>query len=88
MTPERWRQVEEIFQTAVELDGDERDAFLIEDCGDDADLGREIVSPLAYEGAAPPRGHQPQRAIKGNEAARALLPCDAAFSHPAAGQKP
>jgi hypothetical protein len=88
MTPERWRQVEEIFQSAVELDGAERDAFLAEARGGGGDLRREIVSLLAYEGAAPPRGHQLQRAIKGNEAARDILPCDAAFSRPAAGQKP
>jgi hypothetical protein len=70
MTPERWRQVEEIFQSAVDLDGVERDALLTEACGGDADLRREIESLLDYEGAAPPRGDQFQQAIKG--AARSL----------------
>ena len=70
MTPERWRQVEEIFQTAVDLDGAERDGFLTEACGGDADLRSEIESLLDYEGASPPRGHQFQQAIKG--AARSL----------------
>src|SRR5262245_23977773 len=70
MTPERWRQVEEIFQTAVGLDGAERDGYLAEACGGDADLLREIASLLAYEDAGPPRENKLQQAIKG--AARSL----------------
>ncbi|MGH9755217.1 MAG: protein kinase domain-containing protein [Blastocatellia bacterium] len=70
MTPERWRQVEEIFQAAVEIDGAERDTFLTEACGDDADLQSEIVSLLAYEGVGTPRGHHIQQAVK--DAARSL----------------
>jgi len=53
MTPERWRQIEEVFQAAVERDGAERDDYLAEACGDDADLRREIVSLLAYETTNP-----------------------------------
>ncbi len=70
MTPERWRQVEEIFQAAVERDGEERDDFLTEACGGDAELRREIVSLLAYETARTLTGQPFQQAIKG--AARSL----------------
>jgi hypothetical protein len=65
MTPERWRQIEEIFQAAVERDDAERDDYLNETCGDDADLRREVESLLAYETTNPF-----QQAIKG--AARSL----------------
>lgn len=49
MTPERWRQVEEIFQAAIERDDKERDDFLAKACGDDAELRREVATLLAYE---------------------------------------
>ena len=70
MTPERWRKVEEIFQTAVEIDGAGIDDFLTEACGGDAELRREVVSLLAYESAEPRMGHKFQEAIKG--AARSI----------------
>ncbi len=65
MTPERWRQVEEIFHTAVERNAAERDDYLTEACGDDAELRREVESLLAYETTNPF-----QQAIRG--AARSL----------------
>ncbi|HEV2667616.1 MAG TPA: protein kinase, partial [Blastocatellia bacterium] len=70
MTPERWRQVEEIFQATIELDSAERDSFLTVACGGDAELRREVESLLFYEGAGPPSAHPFQQAIKG--AARSL----------------
>src|SRR5262245_15460706 len=70
MTPERWRQVEEIFQAAIERDVVERDDFLTETCGGDAELRREVVSLLAYETAGTRTGEPFQQAIKG--AARSL----------------
>ena len=70
MTPERWRQVEEIFQAAVERDGEERDDFLTEACGGDAELRSEVESLLDYETARTLRGQPFQQAIKG--AARSL----------------
>jgi serine/threonine protein kinase len=70
MTPERWRQVENIFQTAAEIDGAERDAFLTEACGDDAELRYEVESLLAYETAETLTDQPFRHAIKG--AARSL----------------
>src|SRR5215470_498159 len=50
---ERWQQIEEIFQEALQRDPAERDAFVREACRGDAELQREIVSLLAnhHEGA-------------------------------------
>jgi Tol biopolymer transport system component/serine/threonine protein kinase/Tfp pilus assembly protein PilF len=49
MTPERWKKVEEIFNAAVEKPAKERTAFLIEACGDDADLHQEVARLLAMD---------------------------------------
>ncbi|HKQ75994.1 MAG TPA: protein kinase [Blastocatellia bacterium] len=42
MTPERWEQVEEIFNTALDHPADEREAFLTNACGDDLALRHQI----------------------------------------------
>ena len=47
MKPERWRQIERLFQTALELDAAERAAFLGEACAGDEELRREVESLLA-----------------------------------------
>jgi serine/threonine protein kinase/Tol biopolymer transport system component len=45
MTPERWRQIEQLFQSALERAPEHRNAFLDQACGQDADL-RERVEHL------------------------------------------
>ena len=47
MTPERWREVTAIFHAALARDAGERDAFISERCGIDADLRREVGAMLA-----------------------------------------
>jgi serine/threonine protein kinase len=47
MTPERWEQVEKLFNAAVEKSAEERNFFLDEACGNDAELKREVESLLA-----------------------------------------
>src|SRR5689334_22509961 len=47
MTPERWRQVENIFQTALDLPADRRATYLSEACAQDPTLQGEVVSLLA-----------------------------------------
>ena len=47
MTPERWRQVEEIYYAVLEKEAGERDAFLIQVSSGDEELGREVESLLA-----------------------------------------
>src|SRR5262245_55810805 len=51
MTPERWRQIEEVFQTLVERSPDERPALLTQFCGGDHELRREVESLLKYQTA-------------------------------------
>ena len=52
LTPERNAQVEQICQSALDLDGTSRAAYLVESCGDDAELRREVESLLAHERSA------------------------------------
>jgi serine/threonine protein kinase/Tol biopolymer transport system component len=49
MTPERWQQVDRIFQAAIELGPDERAAFLDSSCGGDEVLRREVESLISSD---------------------------------------
>lgn len=46
MTPERWRQVDDLLEQALALPLAERAAFVARACGDDAELRREVESLL------------------------------------------
>src|SRR5262245_49601141 len=48
MTPERWQQVEEIFQTALDLPETRRESYLSEACAGDDTLRDEVVNLIAY----------------------------------------
>ncbi len=52
MKDQRWRQVEALFEAALELEPAERAAFLEQTCGADAELRREIDSLLAADAGA------------------------------------
>ncbi len=52
MEPERWRQIERLYQAALELEGRGRAAFLDEACGEDGDLRREVEALLASDAKA------------------------------------
>ncbi len=47
MTPERWQQLKQIFQSALELNPAERSAFLSRACADDPALRSEVESLIA-----------------------------------------
>lgn len=47
MSPERWQQIEEIFQDALDLPWSEREKFVAEKCGDDTDLKAEVEKLLS-----------------------------------------
>ena len=47
MNPERWREVERIYHGALERDAAERESFLVEACGRDDELRREVQALLA-----------------------------------------
>src|SRR5713101_2808242 len=51
MTPERWRQVEQIFNGAQERSPGERSAYLVAACEGDSDLLHELESLLAQKGS-------------------------------------
>ena len=44
MTPERYRQIGELYHAALEVDADERAAFLERTCAGDAELHRKVES--------------------------------------------
>ena len=52
MKAERWRQVEELCQAALERQGSERAAFLAQACAGDPALQEEVEALLAHEGTA------------------------------------
>ncbi|MBS1786595.1 MAG: protein kinase [Acidobacteria bacterium] len=49
MPPERWQQIEQIFQSALELDAAQRAAFLAEACGNDDELRHEVEALLVFQ---------------------------------------
>src|SRR5499426_4780244 len=52
MNPERWRQVEQLYHSALECAFNQRAAFLAEACADDDSLRREVESLLAHQSQA------------------------------------
>ena len=46
MTPDRWNEVERIFQAVVDCEASERSTFLDRACGGDPDLRHEVESLL------------------------------------------
>ena len=47
MTPERWQQIKELFNSALAQERDGRTAFLTDACAGDEDLRREVSSLLS-----------------------------------------
>ena len=47
MTPERWRQITQLFHAARERDPAQRDTFLADACREDPALQREVAAMLA-----------------------------------------
>src|SRR5215831_15344355 len=48
MQSERWRQIEQIFQSALEVEEGRRAALVEQACAGDEDLRREVESLLAH----------------------------------------
>jgi predicted TIM-barrel enzyme len=46
VTPQRWKQIEAVFEQALELAPDRRPAFLQDSCDGDDELPREVESML------------------------------------------
>jgi serine/threonine protein kinase/tetratricopeptide (TPR) repeat protein len=52
MSPERWHEIEEVFQTAVEMPPAERAPYLDDRCGQDDELRGEVMKLLASDDSA------------------------------------
>src|SRR5277367_6055142 len=52
MDPKRWKQVDDVLQSALDRAPEEREAFLRQACGEDAALEREVRSLLTLESRA------------------------------------
>ncbi len=75
MTPERWQQVKELFQSALERDVTQRAAYLDDACGGDASLRKQVEALLASHDQAPSFLEAPALEV----AARSLTSDDGAF---------
>jgi Tol biopolymer transport system component len=54
LTPERWKRISALFESAVELPPAEREAYLAEECGGDDELRRRVLSLIAAEESPSP----------------------------------
>lgn len=69
MTPERWRQITEIFHATLAREPDRQSAFLADACGEDVSLRLEVESLMAGHHQADAFGDAPLLAAE-----RRLLP--------------
>ena len=69
MTPERWRQVEEIFQAALDLSPEDRDRYVSDVCAQDTELRRDVESLLSQYDSA---GELLEQPVYGNTEMSAL----------------
>ena len=52
MNPERWQEIKRLYNSALELESDRREAFLQEACAGDASLRKELERLLAQQAEA------------------------------------
>ena len=69
MTPERWREIEQLYHAALEHVPEERSAFLDQACAGDQALRREVDSLLSFDEG----GNQFIESLPGDVAARMLV---------------
>src|SRR5262245_33916189 len=74
MTPERYRQIGQLLHEAMELEPDQRAAFLAEACADDEGLRQEVESLLASNEQAAAFIAAPALAVAARELAEAPAP--------------
>ena len=61
MDPERWKQIEQLCEAALERDESQRAEFLKQACGEDQELRREVESLLRHQKKADGAGTRPFR---------------------------
>ncbi len=52
LTEERWRRLEQLFEIAIELRGEEREAFIARETADDPELARRLSGMVAQQTSA------------------------------------
>ena len=70
MSADTWDELQRIFREAMELPASDREAFVKEACGDDADLLREVESLIEQSPASrgtPTTVRAPKPAAPGNK---------------------
>ncbi|HYG79020.1 MAG TPA: hypothetical protein VD861_01455, partial [Pyrinomonadaceae bacterium] len=65
MTPERWKQIEEVFQTALDLPPPERRRYIVEACTGDDTLREQVEALVAQHDQAGDFIEEPAFAVTG-----------------------
>jgi serine/threonine protein kinase len=84
MSPERWREVEEVYNSAMEREATLRGPYLAEACSDDEDLRREVESLLAQTNGTALVDHPALQVVADlldTSTSQRLYP-DASYEHP------
>lgn len=90
MTPERWKQIEEIFQTALDAPQAERSRYVMEACGADAELRAHVEALLAQHDAAGDFIETPAIALTGSRSFLSTVrtnPSTDSYVDPAVGRR-
>ncbi len=74
MKPERWQQIEQLCQAALDFEPSQRVAFLDRDCAGDEDLRREVEGLLKYQTPAEQFLEAPALAVAAKGLAQASAP--------------
>jgi eukaryotic-like serine/threonine-protein kinase len=81
MHPERWKQVDDVLQSALDCAPGERDTFLRQACAGDDALEREVRSLLGYEQSAERFMDRPAMEIAARVIASSGFPAGHTISH-------
>jgi hypothetical protein len=66
MSPQRWQQINQLFEQALPLPLEQRADFLAQACGTDEELRREILTLLAADATPPALVEEPLGAVAAN----------------------
>jgi eukaryotic-like serine/threonine-protein kinase len=81
MDPERWKQVDNVLQSALDREPQEREAFLRQACAGDDALEREVRSLLSHEQSAERFMDRPAMEIAARVIANSGFPAGHTISH-------
>jgi serine/threonine protein kinase/tetratricopeptide (TPR) repeat protein len=81
MHPERWKQVDDVLQSALDRAPEERDTFLRQACAGDDALEREVRSLLSHDQSAERFMDRPAMEVAARAIANSGLPAGHTISH-------